>query len=293
VDALPAVSLTFGGTELTLVPDGEMHVVPGDGLHGVPADEGRAEWAAYTPPDADGRVRVMPNSLLVRSPRGVALVDAGGESPEERPERRTDFLAKLEGLGVRRDDVSTLIVTHAHLDHIGYLCIGSGDGRVPAFPNAQVFIQRIEAEAFASADSEGWERYFAPLEEAKLLCMVEGDREVAPGLTCLATPGHTSGHQSVLIESAGDDGDGTCAMYVGDLAATALHLEHPDWHSGWTWSREAELASKRKVVDLAVARDAVVILGHDPRTPFGRLERGPEGVSVRPVGPSPGAAGTR
>jgi glyoxylase-like metal-dependent hydrolase (beta-lactamase superfamily II) len=288
VDALPAVSLTLGGTELTLVPDGEMHVVPGDGLYGVSLVDGAAEWVAHTPPDDDGRVRVMPNSLLVHSPVGIALVDAGGENPGERPHRRTDFLARLERLGVRRDDVSTLIVTHAHLDHIGYLCVRSGDARVPAFPNAQVFIQRIEAEAFASADAERWERYFAPLEEAKLLRAIDGDREVAPGLRCLATPGHTAGHQSVLVEDAG----GACAVYVGDLAATTLHLEHPDWHPGWTWSREADFASKGKVVDFALARDAVVILGHDPQTPFGRLERGPGGVSVRPVGASSGTAGT-
>lgn len=281
MDALPATSLALGGTELTLVPDGEMHVVPGEGLYGVPLVDGTAEWAAHTPPDAEGRIRVMPNSLLVRSRLGIALVDAGGENSEERPDRRTDFLSRLDRLGVRRDEVSMLIVTHAHLDHIGYLCVASGGKRVPAFPNARVFIQRAEADAFASADPERWERYFAPLERAKLLRAIDGDREVAPGLTCLATPGHTAGHQSVMIEIA----DGASALYAGDLAVTTLHLEHPDWHAGWTWSREAELASRRRVIDLALERDAVVVLGHDPRTPFVRLRREREGVRVEPVGP--------
>ncbi len=281
MDAFPAASLALGDTELTLVPDGEMHVVPGKGLYGVPFAEGAAEWAAHSSPDPEGRVRVMPNSLLVRSSSGVALVDAGGENSEERPERRTDFLARLERLGVRPGDVSTLIVTHAHLDHIGYLCVPVGDGRAPAFPNAHVFIQKIEAEAFASADPGRWERYFVPLERAGLLCAIDGDREVAPGLTCLATPGHTIGHQSIRIESPG----GANAIYLGDLAATTLHLEHPDWHAGWTWSREAELASRQKMIDLAIERGAVVVLGHDPRIPFARLRLESGGVRVASVAP--------
>ncbi len=259
--------------ELTLVPDGEMHAVPGAGLYGAP---GYAGWRDYTPPDAEGFVRVMPNALLIRSDGGGAvLIDAGGENTDERPERRTDFLARLDSLGVGRTDIRTLVVTHAHLDHIGYLTIGSSSGRAPTFPNAEVFLQRVEAETFASNDAERWERYFGPLDRAGLLRVIEGDSEVTSGITCLATPGHTPGHQSVMIS----DGDAR-AIYVGDLAVTKLHLEHAEWHPEWAWSADAELASKRRVVDLALAEDAVVIFGHDPRTPFGRTRRSGEAVSV-------------
>jgi len=263
---LPVKTLRLGQAELTLVPDGEMHVVPGVGLFGAPKDVG---WAGYLPPDDGGHVKVMPNSLLVRGlGEGAVLVDAGGENALERPGRRTDFLARLDALGVRREEVRTLVVTHAHLDHIGYLTVPVDNGRAPAFPNAQVFIQRAGAEAFASADPGRWARYFAPAERAGLLRVIEGDVTITPGVTCLATPGHTPGHQSVMI----DAGDGS-AVYAGDLAVTKLHLEHPEWCPEWTWLREAEIASKRKLTDLALARDAVVVFGHDPRMPFGRLRR--------------------
>ncbi len=277
---LPARSFRLGGTELTLVPDGEMHAVPGEGLYGVPPEAG---WCDHTPPDAEGRVRVMPNALLVRSGGRVVLVDAGGENADELPARRTDFLARLDSLGVRRGDVSTLVVTHAHLDHIGYLTLVEDGRPVPAFPKAEVFVQRAEAEAFASADPGRWARYFAPLERIGLLRVIEGDADVAPGIVCLATPGHTPGHQSVMI---GGDGARASAIYVGDLAVTKLHLEHAEWHPEWAWSGEAELASKRRIVELALGSDCLLVFCHDPRTPFGRLDRAGGAVRVVPVAPS-------
>jgi len=270
---LPAPSIRLGVVELTLVPDGEMHVVPGTGLFGAPMDAG---WSEYLNPDDGGLVKVMPNSLLVGGMgEGAVLVDAGGENAMERPERRTDFLERLDALGVEREEVRKLVVTHAHLDHIGYLTIPNDDGHAAAFPNAEVFIQRAEAEAFASSDPERWARYFAPVERAGLLRVIEGDVTITPGVTCLATPGHTQGHQSVMID-AGD----ARAIYSGDLAVTKLQLEHVKWCPEWTWSRESEIASKRKLIHLALARDAVVVFGHDPRTPFGRLRRKGSGVEV-------------
>jgi glyoxylase-like metal-dependent hydrolase (beta-lactamase superfamily II) len=270
---LPLRSIRLGRLEITLVPDGEMHVVPGEGLYGVPGDAG---WRDYTPSDAEGFVRVMPNALLIkRDDGGAVLIDAGGENADERPERRTDFLARLDSLGIQRTDVCTLIVTHAHLDHIGYLSVSTGGSYAPTFPNAEVFVQRTEAETFAAEDAERWARYFIPLERAGLLRVIDGDTEIAQGVTCLATPGHTPGHQSVMICS-----ERMCAIYLGDLAATKLHLEHAEWQPEWTWSRDAELASKSKLIDLALAKDALVIFGHDPQTPFGRIKREGRGIKV-------------
>ena len=269
-------SIVIGTTELTLVPDGEMFRPSGVGVFGVPPGEG---WGDYTPPDADGCIAVLPNSLLVRGAAGTALVDTGGENPDEVPGRKSDFLEQLAALGVRPEDVQTVILTHAHLDHIGYNTRHLGGGWAPTFPNATYWIQATEAEKFRSGDPARWERYFAPLDEAGLLRRVAGDQEVVPGLTCLATPGHTAGHQSVLVEC----GSGASAIYLGDLAVTKLHLEHLDWHTEWSTSPADERASKERVAELALARDALVVFCHDPHVSWGRLERTAVGVEVVPV----------
>ncbi len=267
---LPARSIVIAQTKLTLVPDGEMLTPSGEGVYGVPAGEGAGDgWAGYTPPDKEGNVAVMPCSLLVKSPGRTALVDTGGENPDEVPGRRSDFLERLAGLGVRPEDVGAVVITHAHLDHIGWntRCI---DGKwAPTFLNATYFIQKIEAESFRAADPARWESYFGPIEDAGLLRLVSGDAEVAPGFRLLAMPGHTVGHQSVLVECGG----GRSAIYLGDLAVTKLHLEHLDWHPTWCTSTADDRASKERIIRLALERDALVMIGHDPNVPFGRLER--------------------
>ncbi len=276
VNAPAARSMTLGETRLTLVPDGEMHRPSGKGVYGVPGASG---WADHTPPDERGAIALMPCSLLIRGPVGTVLVDTGGESPEEVPGRRSSFLEELGALGVRPEDVGTVVLTHAHLDHIGYNTRRVRGEWTPTFPNAAYFIQEVEAESFRRADPARWARYFAPLEEAGCLRYAAGDAEIAPGLTCLATPGHTVGHQSVLVEC----GRGGSAIYLGDLAVTKLHLEHPDWHPEWCWSVADERASKDRVTRLALELDALLVFGHDPRTPWGRLAAEGDGVRVVPV----------
>ena len=94
-------SIVIGAAELTLVPDGEMLRPSGEGVYSVPAKDG---WGDYTPPDDNGDIAVMPHSLLVRGPlaaqMGIALVDTGGDNPDEVPSRKSDFLEQLAALGV-------------------------------------------------------------------------------------------------------------------------------------------------------------------------------------------------
>ncbi len=282
-------SVTVGEAELTLVPDGEPFALSAEEAYGVPASAG---WGRYTPPDREGLIRVMSYSLLVKARGGVALVDTGGANCAESSGRRSGYLEQLAALGVGREEVATVVITHAHLDHIGYNTVQDAGSFAPTFPKAAYFVQRSEAEDFRAADPAGWDRYFRPVEEAGKLHLVTGDEEAAPGrnvglrpgrtnapgITCLATPGHTRGHQSVLIDCGGGGG----AIYLGDLAVTKLHLENPDWSCTWAQSPEAERKSKRKIIDLALRTDALLVFGHDPNVSWGRLVRKGGGVEVVP-----------
>jgi len=268
-------SISLGATELTLVPDGEMLTPSGEGVYGVPASAG---WGAYTPADGHGNIAVMPHSLLVRGPGGTTLIDTGGENPIEVPGRRSDFLERLRDLGVSPDDVTTVVLTHAHLDHVGYNTREVEGGRAPTFARADYFIQEAEADSMRSEDPARWDRYLRPIEEAGRLRCVSGDAPAGGGLTCLATPGHTVGHQSVLV----DCGEGGSAIYLGDAAVTKLHVENPTWSPEWCWSREAERRSKARIVALALETGALLVFGHDPNLSWGRIERRGGGVAVVP-----------
>ena len=149
-------SIALGATELTLVSDGEPLWLSGEALYGCPALSG---WAGHTPPDGAGNIAVALRVLLVRSPHVTALVDTGVHR-DEIPGRASGLPGGLAALGVRPGDVEIVVLTHAHLDHIGHNTRRVGDGWVPSFPEARYVIQETEAEALRASDPARWERYW-------------------------------------------------------------------------------------------------------------------------------------
>lgn len=129
----------------------------------------------------------------------LALVDTGLEDfvPPEEFTRETgleallmeDALAKA---GVDPADIAVVINTHLHDDHCG---------NNPLFPNAAIYVQRAEAEACRNPhplDYRYDDSYIADVNLVEL----EGDAEILPGLRVKATPGHTPGSQTVLVETS-------------------------------------------------------------------------------------------
>jgi glyoxylase-like metal-dependent hydrolase (beta-lactamase superfamily II) len=188
---------------------------------------------------------------LVRHPDGPLLVDSGvgiGHPMIDewyRP-RITALGDALGAVGIDLGDVAGVVLSHLHFDHCGQ----------QAALDAPVYVQATEHKA-ARADGYTVSDWAAiPKERLRL---VEGDTEIAEGFRLLATPGHTPGHQSVLIE-AGDDRvvlAAQCAFAVGELrsgvpAPSNLHDE--------TWEAPAR-ESLQRVRSLA---PVACQLSHDP-----------------------------
>jgi glyoxylase-like metal-dependent hydrolase (beta-lactamase superfamily II) len=87
----------------------------------------------------------------------------------------------------------------------------------------------------------------------------EGAVGIAAGVTLRPTPGHTPGHQVVLVESAGR----TVAV-TGDAAPLRLHVQHPDWELPGDHRPVVAMATRRQLIDWATARRAVVVPYHEP-----------------------------
>jgi len=209
------------------------------------------QWAAADERDpgartADGRWWLRFRSFAIRYGESgpVTLVDAGigpahslaadwapvpGHLPDE-----------LAAAGIRPSDVAAIVLTHLHSDHIGWA--------VPAdtpFPDARVIIQRADVEAFAVARQQ--EALLRPLREQGRLQVVEGDAELGPGVRIIATPGHTPGHQSVLVEH-GDES----VLVTGDLLVHAVQLLDPSLAYGH--DMDARQARRSRQAALATAR---------------------------------------
>jgi N-acyl homoserine lactone hydrolase len=160
----------------------------------------RVQVGHYTMP-ADSSLphqKIVVLAYLVRHPDGLVLFDTGiGEGHEEaerryHPIRRRPLRDALASVGVDAGDVRAIANCHFHLDHCG------GN---PMFPGTPIFAQRVEYDASHSLDYTLPEIVDFPGAELELH---EGDADIAPGLRIIPTPGHTPGHQSLVV----DTGDG-------------------------------------------------------------------------------------
>jgi N-acyl homoserine lactone hydrolase len=148
-------------------------------------------------------------AFAIRHPAGAVLVDTGvGEgdvSIEEsyRPRRR-DVREALAGAGFDPDGVRLIVNTHLHFDHCG---------QNRAFPGVPIVAQQEELEVARRGGHTVADWVDFPGAQYEL---VEGDREIAEGVSVLATPGHTIGHQSVTVRT----GDGL-VLIVGEAAPDA------------------------------------------------------------------------
>jgi glyoxylase-like metal-dependent hydrolase (beta-lactamase superfamily II) len=118
----------------------------------------------------------------------------------------------LAAAGIATADVAAIVLTHLHSDHVGWAL----PGWTP-FPHARVVVQRADVEAFAAARGDDL------LAEPDRLHVLDGDADLGPGVRAVATPGHTPGHQCVLVSAADER-----MLISGDLFVHAVQLLDPE-----------------------------------------------------------------
>jgi len=213
---------------------------------------------------------IMPCYLVQTTDGQNILIDTGLPAGDTMPflpppEYERDVIAQLRDLGLRPEDISTVIATHLDPDHAGHH---------DDFPNAAFVIQR-EALATARAGDERNPRARArPHWDAPGLHYrkVEGDTELLPGLTLIATSGHTIGHQSVLVRLPHT---GPVLLAIDAVAVGRQFV--PDPAPGMFDTDFAQVrASTRKLLALAEREQVVLtVFGHDGAQ-WKTLKRSPE-----------------
>jgi glyoxylase-like metal-dependent hydrolase (beta-lactamase superfamily II) len=157
----------------------------------------------------------LPDGRVILVDAGIGGADAPARTWAPVP---GGLPAELAAAGIDPGDVGTVVLTHLHTDHIGWAV----DGGSPYFANADYLIQRADVDAMGRLNPgvAGW--LLDPLRQAGQLSTVDGDRALAAGVQLVATPGHTPGHQSVLL-TAGDEP----VLFTGDLLVHAVQLVDP------------------------------------------------------------------
>ena len=235
---------------VAVFPEGVGEALPGWGL-------GEAEWTGRVVP---GNVRAGGwllhfHSYLVSSGDGLVLVDAGVGPAGGEAAEWLGVAGRLPGLlgkvGVEVADVDAVVLTHVHLDHVGW----ASDGVRALFPRAEYVVQRDELEHVRGGST--YLKRIRPIEEAGQLRVVDGETALR-GMRLVPTPGHTPGHQSVVTERA---------ILGGDVLVHPAQAQWPELTYVYERDPAVAITSRREILALAAATGVPIAAAH-PHAPL-------------------------
>ena len=274
-------TLTVGAVQVTAVRDvvADFPDPLGEAFPSVDA----AAWAPYRRRypgvfDGDDRWRLRVWCFVVRTGDRVVLVDTGVGGPGAPGASWIGTPGRLPGelaaAGVGLDEVDLVVLTHLHLDHIGWNLATDGGSPRPRFPRARYLVQRSDWEAFAArpeAARAAFDRCVRPLRDLGVVELLDGDHIVDSQLSILHTPGHTPGSQSLLVRSGA-----AAALLWGDVANHPAQIDRPDWGPGSDALPEVARQTRRRLLDRLEAEGIWLAPAHFPE-PFGTVTRDPDG----------------
>lgn len=267
--------MELGNWQLDIVSGGRLRLDGGAMFGVVP----RPLWEKKQPPDDRNRIQMATNCLLLRDGQQTVLIDTGyGGKLSEREQDvfhldpGEPLLASLAEQGLTAADIDTVVLSHLHFDHAGGATTVDNHGKLkPTFPKARYVVQRLEWETAVGNAPELKGSYpldnLLPLKEAGQLDLIEGDAEIVPGLSGWQTPGHTKGHQSLVLNTGKET-----LVYLADVCPMIAHLP-----AMWCMAYDVDLLESRRrkpqVLGRAADENWRVVFCHDPKVVSGRLQR--------------------
>jgi len=268
---------TLGDFELTVLSDGGYYLDGGAMFGVVP----KVLWSKKFQPDELNRLRVAMNTLVVRTGDKTIVIEtgAGNKLPEKSVKiygNEALLMQQLEAAKVDPEKVDIVINTHLHFDHCGWNTIRKSDGRIAAtFPRARYYMQKGELAHAHQQHERDRVSYltdnYDPLVENGQAVLLDGDSQIAPGVSVQMFPGHTAHHMAVILESQGKR-----ACYIGDLIPTTHHL-HPSWVMGYDLDPIACIDNRHRFYREAIPEHWLVIFTHDPRVPWAYVGKDADG----------------
>ena len=224
--------------------------------------------------DDTGQPRGVVQAFVIELDRKVILVDCcvGDDKDitvvEAWAHSRSGFLERFTSAGFDPNHVDIVLCTHLHVDHVGWNTTWTGDGWTPTFPNARHIVVRNELEywqktnttpapqpkeqpdivehvlaQFHQTQVKVYEQSVQPIIDAGLIDLVDAPTEVIPGVSLTPTPGHTPGHSSIWLRSAGEN-----VFISGDSFHHPCQIANPKWAARSDDDQDLSTETRRRLL---------------------------------------------
>jgi glyoxylase-like metal-dependent hydrolase (beta-lactamase superfamily II) len=233
---------------------------------------------------ARDKLTITFTALAVRTGQGVVLVDTG--MGDAGPPGTGGLVPNLAAAGIQPGDVTAIIISHFHGDHIGG--VRRKDGTL-TFPNAKIFVPAVEWDYFmddANAETApatlkdtfaSVRRIFGP--SANDITRYPWGGEILPGFTSVQANGHTPGMSAVEI-SSGD----SKLLFVADITNNPLiFARNPTWQLAFDLDPEQATATRRNILDRAAAEKLPLFYFHAPFPALGTVVKSGDGYEYLPA----------
>jgi glyoxylase-like metal-dependent hydrolase (beta-lactamase superfamily II) len=277
-----------GDYEVNVITDGaSTFPLPDTFVTNVKKDEvNGALAAAYMEKD---KMTIPYSPIVINTGSKLVVMDTGtGEANFERSKGTAgQFHGNLKAAGIDRNAVDLVVISHFHGDHINGLL--TPDNK-PSFANAEILVPSVEWKYFMD-DGEMNKQTTPRMKEVfgnarrvfdalgRKVTPYEAGKEVAPGITAVATYGHTPGHTSYVVAS------GNSKVYVqADVTNhPALFARNPGWHAFFDQDAAMAEETRRKVYDMLVAEKMMVQGFHYPFPALAHVEKAGNGYREIPM----------
>ena len=264
--------IRLGGTIITIINAGDMMVNMAEEM-AVPESERRhlsgstLEGSQPFPSQcvhialADASILVDINNYALAISLAPSYLPPDYSPPPE-------VVEQLLTLGIHPEDITHLVITHAHFDHYTGTTTERDGSFSPRFPNARAFLGRADFDHAdtqeALHDPDTLESHtLGVLKRRGLLELVDDNLDLTPEVRILAAPGESPGHQIVRVHSRGQ------TLYcLGDLFHHPVEVEQPAWMVKWA-DASTNLTSRQRLIQAALQENALLVAAH---MPVGRVE---------------------
>ncbi|HTH97116.1 MAG TPA: MBL fold metallo-hydrolase [Stellaceae bacterium] len=247
-----------------------LNVLPNDGkVFGKDVGPARVADALKKLGAPTDKITLGVDALLVRTPDRVVLLDTG-----LGPKVGGVLMQSLAQTGIRPDQITDVLITHAHGDHVGGLM--TADGKL-AFPHATVHMSATEWNWMQSKPAN---KPIVDVIRGMVKTFTPGG-EVVPGFRSVAIPGHTPGHVGYQITSAGRH-----LFDIGDTAHSSLiSLADPAWANGYDTDTAQGRASREKILAEVAASHERIFAPHFPFPGIGTIAKAGHAYAWKPARP--------